>query len=165
MSHTSGSCLASLANHSRKCLTPGPSDYNPNRHQPSGCRANAVLRSHSPQRLPPPTAYVPGVGSYDPNDDAVLLQQPTATVSKVGRDARHVGDYLHYVGSETGPAIGPGAYNPELANDGRPATVAGQVLERSREGWPGWTFVSDTVRNIFAFLLPEERGAEGRYVS
>ena len=67
-------------------------------------------------------AYVPGPGTYSPNDAATIEHLPGAnpqsnTISKTGRDHHFVADNLDGMGedSSTQPHVGPGSYNSHLS--------------------------------------------------
>ena len=62
------------------------------------------------------------------------------------------------IGSETEPGVGPATFNPQVTNSGHRNTMRGAANEHKEvHGW-SWHNVSDTVRNLFSFMLPEEVG-------
>ena len=145
--------------------TPGPSDYNPKMPQAyDGCKANSSIRSHSPQRLPTRGTDIPGVGAYDPPTTLTMGSTTTTShfsgkMSEMGRESRYAGDYAQaHIGSETESGVGPGTFYPQLTNTGHRNTMEGVAREHKEvHGW-GWHIVSDSVRNVFQFMLPEEVG-------
>ena len=142
--------------------TPGPSDYNPIKHKAyNGCMANSAIRSHSPQRMPTWNARIPGVGQYDPKLHGIgdPASQFSGNISALGREARYPGDQAQSnIGSETEPGVGPATFNPQVTNSGHRNTMRGAANEHKEvHGW-SWHNVSDTVRNLFSFMLPEEVG-------
>ena len=100
----------------------------------------------------------PGPGAYEPH---TVVTEPVALggrIARTGRDSRHVNDFVQaHIGSETEVGVGPGTFEPRMLKDGQGATMAEVAGERAREGW-GWSFFSDSLRNMFSFLLPEEYG-------
>ena len=139
--------------------TPGPSDYNPIKHKPRGCGVS--MHSETPQRLPPQHVDVPGVGAYQPRETLITPSPASGAISLVGRESRYGGDFAQPIASQTGEHIGPGSFNPEYLMDGRRTSFADAAQEQ--DPGSGWQMISDSLRNVFAFLLTGEVAAQWRF--
>jgi len=95
--------------------------------------------------------FVPGPGSYEPNDTLTTNSLPGAnmqrnTISKTGRDHKFVSDNLDGVGNDSSTAahVGPGSYNSHVHNSmaqSQDKVKDAQLLDAS--------FMSDTFRTIY----------------
>lgn len=105
----------------------------------------------------------PGPGAYDPNFGSIEANLPSSNVmSKVGRASHYTGDHLDggAEDSTTGPAVGPGTYDPELQKDGTRDTMSSRVEQRSSFGGFGWSasFISESLRTMFSGIFPDRSG-------
>jgi hypothetical protein len=135
--------------------------------QASESQLSSGFASKSAQRPPEWHRELPGPSDYHPSDS---LTQPSDVsgnhpISKTGRTSRYSGDFFIEPGrAENGPGVGPATYDPKMLKDGHHTTIA-ELIESnlSRGGESGASFLSDTVRNVFTWFIPDELGATVRY--
>ena len=142
--------------------TPGPSDYDPIKLKSRlTTRCGVSMHSETPQRPQPHNSDLPGVGSYQPRETLVTPSPASGAISHVGRESRYGGDSVTTIASQTGEHIGPGSYHPEYMKNGRRTSFADDAAEP--DPGSGWQMISDSLRNVFAFLLTGEVAAQWKF--
>ena len=124
--------------------TPGPGSYDSKKAQGEAKlkMPSSSFRSSSAQRGKTRNLDTPGAGAYNPNPRSV-----EASVANGGAGMRGHGKRFEALKSETGPDIGPGAYENNVNMGGSKSTISGSVAVQVKSGGSAF-FTSDSVREL-----------------